>query len=122
MNKEFQVGDWVIAEDYFYGQIMGIDGDIADVEFETEYGGGCMPFYLTELEHTEHRREYPGITHVRNFSVGGNSIERTCSLSLWNEDEEGNERDTTSIDLTQGQLKSLIKMLQCYVVEKGETE
>ena len=111
----FSIGDWVIARDHFYGQITDIEADEALVEFETEYGGGCMPFYLTELEHTKPREEYPGITYVRNFSVGGNSIDRTCSLTLWNEDEDGNECDSTTIDLTQGQVKSLIKMLQHYV-------
>ena len=120
MNKEFQVGDWVIARDHFYGQVTDIDGGVALVEFELGYGGGTMPFYLTELEHTEQRIEYPEFTYVRNFSVGGNLIERTCSLSLWNTDEEGNERDTTIIHLTQGELKGLIKSLQCCVVEKGD--
>jgi signal peptidase I len=120
MNKTFQVGDWVIARDYFYGQITNIDGDVAVVEFELGYdGGGSMPFYIGDLEHTGQRREYPDITYVRNFSVGGNSIERTCSLSLWNTDEEGNEVDSTTIHLTQGELKGLIKSLQVCVVEKG---
>lgn len=120
MSKEFQIGDWVIARDYFYGQVVEIDEDEALVEFETEYGGGRMPFYITELKHTAPREEYPGITYVRNFSVGGNSIEGTCSLSLWNEDVDGNEVDSTTIDLTQGQLKSLIKMLQLYIKEDEE--
>lgn len=115
--NEFNIGDWVIARDYFYGRIVEIDDDEALVEFEHGYSGGTMPFYLTELVHSEPRKEYPDITRVHNFSVGGNSFERTCSLSLWNEDADGNEVNSTSIDLTQGQLKSLIKMLQYYVKE-----
>lgn len=119
--NDFKIGDWVIARDHFYGQVTNIDGDVALVKFELAYdGGSSVRFYISELERTEQRREYPEITYVRNFSVGGNSIERTCSLSLWNTDEEGNEVDSTTIHLTQGELKGLIKSLQYCVVEKGD--
>lgn len=63
--NEFNIGDWAIARDYFYGQIVKIDDDEALVEFEYGYGGGTMPFYLTELEHAEPRKEYPDITRVQ---------------------------------------------------------
>lgn len=50
---DFQIGDWVYASDWCYGQIMDIDGDSALVEFETERGGGSFWFYIDALELAE---------------------------------------------------------------------
>lgn len=50
--KKFKVGDWVYGEDWCYGRIVAIedDEDVAHVEFETQRGGGCLPFLFSELE------------------------------------------------------------------------
>lgn len=53
MNKTFKIGDCVYADDWVDGVIVRIDGDIADVEFETSCGGGCLPFHLSELKHKD---------------------------------------------------------------------
>ena len=50
---EFKVGDWVYASDWVYGQIVSIDGNFADIEFDTGTGGGCLPFDISELTHAE---------------------------------------------------------------------
>ena len=49
MNN-FQIGDWVYASDWCYGQIVGIDGDFISVEFDTGSGGGTCSFELEEVE------------------------------------------------------------------------
>lgn len=59
---EFEVGDWVYAGDWCYGQIAGLtDPDIAYVEFNTGTGGGCMAFDRDEL----HPAEPP--VNMRNY-------------------------------------------------------
>ena len=46
---DFQVGDWVYAEDWCYGQIVDIDGDFISVEFDTGSGGGTCTFELGDV-------------------------------------------------------------------------
>lgn len=63
------------------------------------------------------------IKQLRNYSIGGNIYENTCCLSLYNEDEDGNESDTVSIELTQRDIRSMISSLALYLkseVEEGE--
>lgn len=48
---DFKVGDYVYASDWCCGVITEIQGNTAYVEFETEGGGGCVPFGVDELEH-----------------------------------------------------------------------
>lgn len=47
--KKFNVGDWVYAEDWCFGQITYIENNIAHVEYHTGTGGGCVPFELDDL-------------------------------------------------------------------------
>lgn len=47
---EFNIGDWVYAGDYFYGQIVEFEDDYAHVEFDTGFGGGTLTFALTDLQ------------------------------------------------------------------------
>ena len=49
--EKFKIGDKVYADDWCYGKIVEIKGDIAYVKFETERGGGCLNFELSELRH-----------------------------------------------------------------------
>ena len=50
--ETFKVGDRIYAEeDFIYGRIVGINGDVAHVEFRTSGGGGCLPYKLSELKH-----------------------------------------------------------------------
>lgn len=48
-----------------------------------------------------------------SFSISGNILHREhgCTLSFYNEDENGDEHDTLSIWLSPEQVSSLIKML-----------
>ena len=46
---DFQVGDWVYASDWCYGQIVDIDGDLISVEFDTAGGGGTWTFEMHEV-------------------------------------------------------------------------
>ena len=48
---DFNIGDFVYASDWCYGEIIRIEGNIADVEFETAGGGGTAAFELSELKH-----------------------------------------------------------------------
>ena len=45
----FEIGDYVYASDWCYGQIIDLDHDGAFVEFETPGGGGTCYFYYDEL-------------------------------------------------------------------------
>lgn len=47
----FRIGEKVYASDWCYGQIVAIEGTVAYVQFETQRGGGCMEFDLSELKH-----------------------------------------------------------------------
>ena len=48
----FKVGDCVYDNGFHIeGKIVEIEGNVAYVEFETDRGGGCIPFELTELRH-----------------------------------------------------------------------
>lgn len=50
--ETFKVGDHVyVEEDFIYGRIVKIDGDLAFVEFRTPGGGGCLPYKLSKLKH-----------------------------------------------------------------------
>lgn len=49
LRSKFQIGDKVYASDWCYGEIVRINGDFADVEFEHGNGGGCLQFKLDEL-------------------------------------------------------------------------
>lgn len=49
VKHEFQVGDYVYASDWCYGQIVEIDGDFIYVEFDTGSGGGTVPFEAHEV-------------------------------------------------------------------------
>lgn len=48
---DFKVGDMVYASDWCYGEIIRIEDNFADVEFETAGGGGTVSFELSELKH-----------------------------------------------------------------------
>lgn len=49
MNK-FNVGDWVYAGDWCYGQIVELGDECATVQFDTGSGGGSFSFELDALE------------------------------------------------------------------------
>ena len=55
--EKFNVGDWVYGSDWCYGVITDIitdiKGDFADVEYETDRGGGSCSFLLEDLKKAE---------------------------------------------------------------------
>lgn len=55
------------------------------------------------------------IKNLHEFSVGGNIYENMCYLSLFNEDDNGVETDTVVIELTQKDIRSLIKSLETFL-------
>ena len=55
------------------------------------------------------------IKELHEFSVGGNIYENICWLSLFNEDDYGVETDTVVIELTQKDIRSLIKSLETFL-------
>jgi hypothetical protein len=50
---DFQIGDYVYASDWCYGQIIDIDGDFISVEFDTGSGGGTCIFEAHEVRLAE---------------------------------------------------------------------
>lgn len=46
---DFQIGDYVYASDWCYGQVVDIDGDFVSVEFDTCSGGGTCLFEAHEV-------------------------------------------------------------------------
>lgn len=51
--EKFNLGDWVYASDWCYGQIVSIDGGIATVEYDTGTGGGLCSFMIEDLAKAE---------------------------------------------------------------------
>ena len=51
LNDSFEIGDWVYAGDWCYGQIVDIDFEKGEalVEFDTGTGGGSLWFEFGEL-------------------------------------------------------------------------
>ena len=49
----FQIGDWVYAADWCYGQIIDIDEDSVWIEFETAGGGGTWAFDVDQVRLAE---------------------------------------------------------------------
>ncbi len=73
----FEIGDKVYVDDWCEGIIVDINGELADVEYSTEGGGGCFLFRLDELEYVPNR-----VATLRAFkSVHGtvNVIIQNCS-------------------------------------------
>lgn len=53
------------------------------------------------------------VKKFNSFSISGNvwNLKQGCTLSFYNEDENGDEHDTLSISLSSEQVSNLIKML-----------
>lgn len=47
--SNFEIGDWVYAHDWCYGQVTDLTNVEATVEFETTGGGGSYTFEITDL-------------------------------------------------------------------------
>jgi hypothetical protein len=50
---DFQIGDYVYASDWCYGQIIDIDDEFIYVEFDTGSGGGTWGFEADEVRLAE---------------------------------------------------------------------
>lgn len=70
----FNVGDKVHIKGWYEGTIVAIDGDIADVEYTTPGGGGCLPFELSELEHIKEKPHYYRVETL----IGTNRFSCNC--------------------------------------------
>lgn len=56
------------------------------------------------------------IKEVNSWSIGGNLITKNnFTLTLYNEDDNGNETDTVFIRLTEKDLRDMIKVLSIYL-------
>ena len=56
------------------------------------------------------------IKEVNSWSFGGNLItKKNFTLTLYNEDDAGNETDTVFIRLTEKDLRDMIKVLSIYL-------
>lgn len=56
------------------------------------------------------------IKEVNSWSFGGNLITKNnFTLTLYNEDDNGNETDTVFICLTEKDLRDMIKVLSIYL-------
>jgi hypothetical protein len=64
--SNFEIGDWVYADEWCYGQITDLHSSWAVVEFQTDTGGGSFSFKLDDLVKApapENKREF--IEYVR---------------------------------------------------------
>lgn len=118
--SKFNIGDWVYASDWCYGQIMDIDekGGEACVSYVTERGGGSFYFDISELTAAEPPKEYPGIKRLCNWSFSGNDITGEFSLTLYNLDENGDEIDSVFIDMNKKERDKFYKMLKRFIGAK----
>lgn len=85
MKDDFKIGDYVYSKDgWMAGTIVRIDGDTADVEFETAGGGGCLPFLLSELRHKE--KYYYKLTNSKTgdelFAEGDKLVSEAALLEM----------------------------------------
>ena len=77
--ETFKVGDRIYAEeDFIYGRIVGINGDVAHVEFRTSGGGGCLPYKLSELKHERWCSRRAAIKHLKSIN-----IPQKCKVVIW---------------------------------------
>ena len=80
----FKVGDRVYAGDWCKGIIVDIRDDVADIEFETVVGVGCLPFGLDKLEHIPNRvatlRAFKSVHDTVNVVIQNCSPEVTTLL------------------------------------------
>jgi hypothetical protein len=53
LMENFQIGDYVFAEDWCYGRIIYINEVYAEIYFDTLKGGDSMTFALKDLKHAE---------------------------------------------------------------------
>lgn len=64
---------------------------------------------------TKRMTEY-GIKVLNNWPIGGNIYEAdSCSLAIWNEDGQGNEVDSCTINLSDKDVRALIKSLSFFL-------
>ena len=64
MNK-LKIGDWVLARNRYYGEIIEIVGDIVFVD-HIGHGDCCALFNISELKHAE----TPGDNYRYGFHIG----------------------------------------------------
>jgi hypothetical protein len=57
MQKRFELGDYVYAEDWFYGQILYLTDKYAEVYFDSMQGGRSLTFELKDLKHAEQKKK-----------------------------------------------------------------
>lgn len=56
MQKNFEIGDYVYAEDWCYGKIVYLTEQYAEVDFNSTSGGGSLTFALEDLKHAEQKK------------------------------------------------------------------
>lgn len=57
MQNDFQLGDYVVAEDWCYGRIVYINNEYAEIDFVTLHGGGCLTFNIKDIKFVESKDE-----------------------------------------------------------------
>lgn len=77
---DFNIGDRVYAGNWCEGIIVDIRDNIADVEFETAGGGGCLPFSLNELEYVPKRTSTLNVSKSVHGTV--NVMIQNCSAEI----------------------------------------
>lgn len=64
MEKKFEIGDYVYADDWVYGKIVYLTDKYAEVYFDTLRGGDSQTFPIESLKHEE--------TNKKTFNFGNN--------------------------------------------------
>lgn len=64
------------------------------------------------------------VKELNSWCIGGNifQAEKGCRLSLYNEDDAGNETDSVVIHLTPKRVRDMVRVLEMYLIEEGDTD
>ena len=56
MQNEFNIGDYVYAEDWFYGKIVYLTDKFAEIAYQATNGIKSKTFALEDLKHAEPKK------------------------------------------------------------------
>lgn len=111
--QNFEIGDWVYAGDWCYGQIQEIDNDIVYVEYSTVTGGGNFCFELSELQPAPSPDEH-------KVSIRDNMLVTAGTRAAYM-DYRGDIEIPCSLDGEDELADFITKMVDAYIKDNDDT-
>lgn len=82
MINKFKVGDHVFASDWCYGEIVSINGEVAEIQFDTGFGQSTYKFNISDLQHLRYGAPQNHIAKVGKKDRVIACIEYSCNLLM----------------------------------------